>query len=104
MWWAVLLLGLAVAALVFLISGGHVIFLPLLLILRPNRDDRELPVEKDDVDRKAHEEGVHRPAGLEEEPFSLGEAVPPEKPAHPRPGPVGDPAALHNHRAGSVRK
>ena len=32
MWWVVLLLGLAVAALVFLISGGHVIFLPLLLI------------------------------------------------------------------------
>jgi hypothetical protein len=31
-WWGVLLLGLAVAALVFLISGGHVIFLPLLLI------------------------------------------------------------------------
>ena len=33
MWWVVLLLGLAVAALVFLISGGHVIFLPLLLVL-----------------------------------------------------------------------
>jgi hypothetical protein len=32
-WWVVLLLGLAVAALVFLISGGHVIFLPLLLVL-----------------------------------------------------------------------
>ena len=32
MWWVVLLLGLAVAALVFLLSGGHVIFLPLLLI------------------------------------------------------------------------
>jgi hypothetical protein len=32
-WWGLLLLGLAIAALVFLISGGHVIFLPLLLIL-----------------------------------------------------------------------
>ena len=32
MWWGLLLLGLAIAALVFLISGGHVIFLPLLLI------------------------------------------------------------------------
>jgi len=32
MWWVVLLAGLAIAALVFLISGGHVIFLPLLLI------------------------------------------------------------------------
>jgi hypothetical protein len=31
-WLTVLLLGLAVAALVFLISGGHVIFLPLLLV------------------------------------------------------------------------
>jgi hypothetical protein len=31
-WWSLLLLGLAIAALVFLISGGHVIFLPLLLI------------------------------------------------------------------------
>jgi hypothetical protein len=30
-WWVVLLLGLAVAALVFVISGGHVVFLPLLL-------------------------------------------------------------------------
>ena len=28
-----LLLGLAVAAIVFLISGGHVIFLPLFIIL-----------------------------------------------------------------------
>jgi hypothetical protein len=27
-----LLLGLAIAALVYLISGGHVIFLPLLLV------------------------------------------------------------------------
>jgi hypothetical protein len=33
MWLTLLLLGLAVAALVFLISGGHVIFLPLLLVL-----------------------------------------------------------------------
>ena len=32
MWWVVLLAGLAIAALVFLISVGHVIFLPLLLI------------------------------------------------------------------------
>ena len=32
MWLTLLLLGLAVAALVFLISGGHVIFLPLLLV------------------------------------------------------------------------
>ena len=32
MWWVVLLLGLAIAALVFLLSGGHVIFLPLLLV------------------------------------------------------------------------
>jgi hypothetical protein len=31
-WVTLLLLGLAVAALVFLISGGHVIFLPLLLV------------------------------------------------------------------------
>jgi hypothetical protein len=31
-WWVVLLLGLAIAALVFLLSGGHVIFLPLLLV------------------------------------------------------------------------
>jgi hypothetical protein len=30
--WALLLLGLAIAALVYLISGGHVIFLPLLLV------------------------------------------------------------------------
>jgi hypothetical protein len=29
---ALLLLGLAIAALVYLISGGHVIFLPLLLV------------------------------------------------------------------------
>jgi hypothetical protein len=32
MWFGLLLLGLAIAALVFLISGGHVIFLPLLLV------------------------------------------------------------------------
>ena len=32
MWLTLLLLGLAIAALVFLISGGHVIFLPLLLV------------------------------------------------------------------------
>jgi hypothetical protein len=31
-WLTLLLLGLAVAALVFLITGGHVIFLPLLLV------------------------------------------------------------------------
>ena len=31
--WLLLLLGLAIAALVYLISGGHVIFLPLLLVL-----------------------------------------------------------------------
>jgi hypothetical protein len=30
--WVVLLAGLAIAALVYLISGGHVIFLPLLLV------------------------------------------------------------------------
>jgi hypothetical protein len=33
MWLVLLLVALAIAALVFLISGGHVIFLPLLLIL-----------------------------------------------------------------------
>jgi hypothetical protein len=33
MWLVLLLLGLAIAALVFLVSGGHVVFLPLLLIL-----------------------------------------------------------------------
>jgi hypothetical protein len=31
-WLTLLLFGLAVAALVFLISGGHVIFLPRLLV------------------------------------------------------------------------
>jgi hypothetical protein len=31
-WFGLLLLGLAIAALVFLISGGHVIFLPLMLV------------------------------------------------------------------------
>jgi hypothetical protein len=30
--WVVLVLGIAIAALVYLISGGHVIFLPLLLV------------------------------------------------------------------------
>jgi len=30
--WLLLLLGLAIAALVYLVSGGHVIFLPLLLV------------------------------------------------------------------------
>jgi hypothetical protein len=30
--WVLLLLGLAIALLVYLISGGHVIFLPLLLV------------------------------------------------------------------------
>jgi uncharacterized protein (TIGR03382 family) len=30
--WVVLVLGIAIAALVYLISGGHVILLPLLLV------------------------------------------------------------------------
>ena len=30
--WLLILLGLAIAALVYLVSGGHVIFLPLLLV------------------------------------------------------------------------
>jgi hypothetical protein len=30
--WALLLAGLAIAALVYLVSGGHVIFLPILLV------------------------------------------------------------------------
>ena len=30
--WALLLAGLAVAALVYLLTGGHVIFLPILLV------------------------------------------------------------------------
>jgi hypothetical protein len=31
--WALLLAGLAIAALVYLLTGGHVIFLPILLVL-----------------------------------------------------------------------
>jgi hypothetical protein len=30
--WALLLAGIAIAALVYLVSGGHVIFLPILLV------------------------------------------------------------------------
>ena len=32
MWVALVLAGLAIAALVYLVTGGHVIFLPILLV------------------------------------------------------------------------
>src|SRR5205085_2673179 len=52
--------------------------------------------EKDDVDREAHEEHVHRPGRPKQQPLPALQPAPPEQPAHPRPGRVGNEAPLAN--------
>ena len=49
----------------------------------PDAHDGPVAVEEDDVDRKAHEEHVHRRRRVDEHPGPGLETVTPEKAAHP---------------------
>ncbi len=50
--------------------------------------------KEDDVDRKAHEEGVNRGRRPEQQPFPTLQSAPSEQPAHPRQRRLGNEASL----------
>jgi hypothetical protein len=60
-------------------------------------DDDPGPVYKEHIERKAHPHHVHRPAGLEQQPFALTKPVAPEQPSQALPpaARVGDMTAQH---------
>src|SRR5438876_660657 len=60
---------------------------------------RALAREKDDVDRKAHEERVYRPRRPKQQPLPALEPASPEQPPHPRPRRVGDRAPVAHDSA-----
>jgi hypothetical protein len=62
--------------------------------LGPDRQDSQLTIEKDDIDRKPHEGGVDRPSGADQHSITARKIRATEQTAEPAEHPVGDFAAL----------